>query len=563
MVTPAFSGESLHWFLFARLSVLFSALVAIIVTGATHHGSLETSASAYSLLTVSFAFTFISAVLLERLPQGFGLASVQITFDAFMTALWLRIIGSDGGAMVLFFIVQILASALTFYKRGAWFASLATTLAYAMATVGKSEPLTILTYGILFLVIGTTGGYLAEELSRITKTLAKKQLTIDKLTELQERILKDLPTGLLTVDGALIINFVNPAAAQILGSSAEGLAGKNLAVVAPDLLPFFSSIEIESLEAPGSRQDDLEAAATHSRNHRSVFVHSRNDRKRFGQRVEIGEGKEARVLRGDVAHLGSAIEGSGLLKAHVTEGRLVLFQDVTLVDSLEERLRQNEKLAAVGQLAAGIAHEIRNPLASMSASIEMLRESLVPTRGNENQRLMDITIREIDRLNELVTEFLDYVKPDRLKMATVDIGQLVLEMVESMQRRKDLPKGVSIRVRAQPGVTATANREKLAQVILNLMLNAVQAIPGSGNVEVGCRSDNNKTLIWVEDSGCGMTEVVKRRLFEPFFTTKPKGTGLGLATVYKIVQAHEGTIVATSEEGKGSRFEIVLGKVNA
>ncbi|MBI1860493.1 MAG: PAS domain-containing protein [Deltaproteobacteria bacterium] len=544
--------EGTQWFLLVRLIVLFLALAWIVVAQALGTWSAVNSEAAYGILAFAFSFTMLTALALERLTPNFLLPGVQIAFDAIVTGLWLRWLGSEGGAISLFFIIQILASALTFQKRGAWFSSLSASLAFACFTGLSGGWVSLLVYGSLFWVIGGTGGYLAEELSRTAATLARKERTIVRLTELQEQILTYLPTGLLTVDHDLKVNFVNPEGAHILGLSPSQLVGGRLDVMAPQLLPFFSVVESEVI-ATGELGRDLEAATTGSRSHRSIFVHSKNDSRRLQQRVEVG----SRVLRGDVSDLGPAIEGSGLLRANARGGRILIFQDVTIVDSLEERLRQNEKLAAVGQLAAGIAHEIRNPLASMSASIEMLKESY-PAPRDENHRLMEITIREIDRLNGLITEFLEYVKPDKVTKVIFDGNHLIEEVVEAVRRRKDRPPGSALEVSIQGRLELLGHREKIKGVLLNLLINAVQAIGPHGRIEIGGKQEGGRTVVWVVDNGCGMKEEVKIHLFEPFFTTKPKGTGLGLAIAYKVIEAHDGALTVKSEVGKGSRFEISL-----
>jgi signal transduction histidine kinase len=364
------------------------------------------------------------------------------------------------------------------------------------------------------------------------------------------------------------VGFINPAGSHILGLLAQDIVGKELYQIEPGLLPSFTQIETE--QVPEQTEDDSNPAdpdatalsAKGPEAHRSLFVQAKSEKgmARLQQTVEIGKGTQLRILRGDVAEL-DADAGLGVLLAEqATGGRVLLFQDVTKLLHLEEKLKQHEKLAAVGQLAAGIAHEIRNPLAGISGSIEMLKESMPVGDGySENHRLMDIAIREIDRLNRLISEFLDFVKPDRFKVEKVELDKLLSELVLAARGSKEFKDRIQVREHYDPTNAALANSSKLRQVIWNLLINAAQAMRRDGFIDVGCGPVGGRRVkLWVEDQGQGMSEDVLAHLYEPFFTTKDKGTGLGLATAYKIIEAHHGEIKVTSQVNIGTRFEVYL-----
>ncbi|NBW99745.1 GHKL domain-containing protein [bacterium] len=267
-------------------------------------------------------------------------------------------------------------------------------------------------------------------------------------------------------------------------------------------------------------------------------------------------------MRGDVAVLPIGSSSSSLFSQSQGIGRVLLFQDVTKLVHLEDKLKQNEKMAAVGQLAAGIAHEIRNPLASMSASIQMLQTGVDPkSLEPENRRLMEIIVKEVDRLNDLISDFLDFVKPEKFKTEPVSLQGLLSELVFQVSQQKEKVATIQIDTQLSPDIHALGSEEKLKQVAWNLLTNALQAIKTSGKIEVGCESVSpHWVCFWVKDSGEGMSEEVLQHLYEPFFTTKPRGTGLGLATVYKIIEAHHGEIRVQSKVGQGTRFEVHLPK---
>jgi len=556
--------EALQWLTLARLGVLYVLLSVLVLQQVFRRESYSEFqfTLAYGLLALSFAFNLSYSIFLERLPTQWWVAGSHIFFDSLLTSIWLLLSGAKDSLFALLYLIQILLVSLILYQKGALVASIISCLCFGLVTVLNPNPypnamLGWAIYSTIFLTLGIVGGYLSEELLRTTQSLKEKQQRIEKLMALHERIISDMPTGLLTVNEALRVNFINPAGEHILGRTSSAMVGKSLAEVEPGLLPFFTQIETEEVV------EEPDLSATGPEHHRSFFVQSRSEKgkARLQQCVEIGEGLSKRILRGDVAELEV---GAGLGKLLGSEGsgaRVLLFQDVTKLLHLEEKLKQHEKLAAVGQLAAGIAHEIRNPLASMSASIEMLKGSLPSDRAYfENQKLMEIAIREIDRLNRLVSEFLDFVKPEKFRFEKVSIEKVLSEVVLSAQKLKEVGQQIRIRESYEPNVFAHGNAEKLKQVIWNLLVNAIQAMGGKkGTVEVGCaRAREHRVRFWVYDEGQGMDEEVIAHLYEPFFTTKEKGTGLGLATAYKIVEAHQGEIKVSSQVNLGTKFDVFL-----
>ncbi len=230
-----------------------------------------------------------------------------------------------------------------------------------------------------------------------------------------------------------------------------------------------------------------------------------------------------------------------------------LLQDQTELRDLEAQLQQKEKLAAVGALAAGIAHEIRNPLTGMSGSIEMLKESI---SGDSEQRLMKIVLKEIDRLNHLITEFLDFAKPLPAPSEELDLSQVVEEVLQQVRLRSDNPAGLKIETGIQSS-RIIGHRDKLKQAFLNVIVNAVQAMDKEAQplLKVSCASG----LVTIADNGCGMDEETRKRVFEPFFTRKPKGTGLGMAITYKILEMHQAEVEILSEVGVGTTFRFRFG----
>jgi signal transduction histidine kinase len=253
-------------------------------------------------------------------------------------------------------------------------------------------------------------------------------------------------------------------------------------------------------------------------------------------------------------------------------GHTLIFQDITRFKEMEEQMKRVDKMAAIGQLAAGMAHEIRNPLTSMSGSIQMLKSELTLDHGG--QRLMDIILRESERLNALITDFLLFAQPPKTnKTSWVTIVDETLELfVNSAEYQEAI---TLVRPNSDHIVQVMMDPDQMRQVLWNLLINAAQAMSKGGELRVQVEKRENghlpanppwskpvKPNTWVKisitDSGTGIAPAEKEKIFEPFYTTKDGGTGLGLSIVHKIIENHDGVIKVESEVGKGSTFIIFL-----
>ncbi len=244
-------------------------------------------------------------------------------------------------------------------------------------------------------------------------------------------------------------------------------------------------------------------------------------------------------------------------------------QVAVVVDNsrLYERMKERDRLAALGEMAAGLAHEIRNPLSSIKGAVQLLEP---PADAGADGELVGIILDEVNRLDGVVRQFLDYARPLRLQSQSADVNELVRRTLRLLKAR-DIPESVVIAEQLDETVGAVAcDPDQLRQVLLNLALNAVQAMAGGGTLTVRTsrpRGRDGRTPstsgtegleLRVSDTGPGMTEDVRSRLFIPFFTTKEKGTGLGLAICQRIVKAHGGTLRVESRPGEGTTFVIRL-----
>jgi signal transduction histidine kinase len=260
--------------------------------------------------------------------------------------------------------------------------------------------------------------------------------------------------------------------------------------------------------------------------------------------------------------LGLAILGAGIL------GMAAIFnnQHVHLlqVKALEARSLQQERLSAMGNMAASVAHEVRNPLNAISMGLQRLKMEFQPTEDHDDySHLTEMMIGEVHRLNSIVEQFLSLARPVEIRVQAVPVAEVLKELA-ALEESDAQQANVQIRVAADPGLPAlVVDPTLLTQVLLNLMLNGLQAMPDGGTLMLGAKTLNDKFLIAVSDTGTGITAENQRRIFEPYFTTKNKGTGLGLAISRRIIEAHGGTITCVNPAARGCRFEISLPLVSA
>jgi two-component system sensor histidine kinase PilS (NtrC family) len=358
-------------------------------------------------------------------------------------------------------------------------------------------------------------GSLAEGWRAADKQLASASTEIADLQALTRHIMDSLPGGVLTTDDRGRILAANPAAATITGRGVDELLGA-------DVTQVLQVGNVHDVSPAGARKLEFE------------YV------KPSGQLILLGLGYVP--LRGDLP----------------TRGHVYTFQDITDEKRRAHDAQRQKRLAAVGEMAAGIAHEIRNPLASMTGSMQLLRAEL--SLSGEQAQLMDIVLRESDRLNETVRNFLAYARPQRGATTRVDLGRIVEDTATLIRHSADCRHGHDVRVEVGPGdVVCDGDEAQLRQVVWNLASNALRAMPGDGTLtfRVG-HAPGGLVDLSVEDTGVGMTAEQQERLFQPFQSGFPQGTGLGLAIAHRIVADHCGTIEVRSSAGEGTAIHVRL-----
>jgi two-component system, NtrC family, sensor histidine kinase PilS len=491
----------------------------------------------FAIIGVTYALTIVYALLVRRVSHYGRFADFQIAGDLIITTVLVHATGGAQSGYTFFYPLAIVGAATVRYGRGALITALASAVLLVGVSLGgwlrllPSPPglapwdtpgLQVLRRLTLDLGACAAIGVLATLLGRqLEQSGARLELSREfaaDLAALYEHVVRCLSSGLLTTDKAGQLMTVNEAAAEILGVDPLAVVGKPALDVLPGLAAVLAGLEERDVVRRG----------------------------------------EIRAWRPDGTALALGVSISPLLDGRGAPlGRIVNFQDLTELRRMEQQMRRGERLAVVGGIAAGLAHEIRNPLASISGSIELLRASPL---NPDDRRLMDIVLREVDRLNALCTDLLDYARPRERLVLRVDVAALVDETLRVFAADRTLP-GVTAKVTGAPaaaGVEVEADPAQLRQVLWNLLRNAAEAMPEGGEVGVSVTVDGGGVELSVSDSGQGIAPEDQERIFEPFYTTKERGSGLGLATVHRIVHEHGGQVSIQSAPGKGTRVTVRL-----
>ena len=370
-----------------------------------------------------------------------------------------------------------------------------------------------------FFAIAMLGSLLVRQLRLSDEQIQQSQLSLDDLRVLHRNIVSSIQSGLITVDENLMITFVTPEVERITGLSGREMLGRPISQIFGDLKPILA-----------------------------------NPDKVMGQNEEL----TLQVLRGALTYLRWSISPLKDARGELV-GRVLIFDDVTQDRAQRERMKHEEQFASLGRLAAAIAHEIRNPLTSISGSIQMLSNNV--ELSEDDSRLMNIVSREIENLNQWLSDFLTYARPRMGERIPLNLHALIQEALVVL---KGDEKFANIETVHEGVTTAMVDGDPtyLKQVIWNILNNAVQVMPQGGRLTVRIEPHEDDRgffhRVRFTDTGPGIPKHVLERLFEPFFTTKPSGTGLGLATAFRIVSEHGGNLSAESPPGEGASFVLEL-----
>ncbi len=499
----------------------------------------------FYLLIIATYLVTLGAVMLLRLGAAPAtIAFVQATFDLFFVTslVYLAGVSEPRSGFIVLYPLAVLAAATLMPPRAAITIAIAAVVAfvalyvslgagylpgYGGSTGGRFPGTRVLLYSTIILAVSCVGvawigGYLMERLRAAGASLELATDQVSSLRELNQAIVASIHSGLMTVDAEGRILYVNDRGAAILEADRRSLRGSLLAVV---------------LKSPHFEPALLEA------------------------RVEQRLGRDRTEVAVGLAERGTLV--LGLSVAPLTAGDpalgryLVTFQDLTDIKKLENESRINEKLAAIGEMAAQLAHEIRNPLGAISGSAQvLLREDGV---GEEQAELLNIIRTESKRLSDALNQFLRGARPAGSSFQPIDLGPVVEETVALLRNSPELLPSHSIQSDIAPGPhICLADADSIKQVAWNLARNGIEAMPAGGCLRVSVASSPDEVTFKVADQGRGIDAATAHRLFEPFHTGSKGGTGIGLAIVYAIVKEHRGRITIRNLDRGGAEVDVRL-----
>jgi len=531
------SNRRLQWVLGARL------IIATILLGATMYLALE--AIRYGRFTPTFLLILISAIYASSILFGVWLlvgrrenrvAAAITTLDVLLITGLVYLTGGAGSIFSFLYGAQILTAALTLGTGAAYYTAAASLACYFLQALALNvgwlppppdQPLSqyLLSsrdfqLALVSNMVGITAvALLATNLARRAQLagarLIEAQQSAARLMRLNDDIVRSIASGLITAGDDGYILGVNRAAREILRDRGGALIGQPLSRVLP-------KYDAHPLSEPPKRADTI------------------------GKRADGTEFPMGYTLS-------SLLDADGK-----RSGLLLAFQDLTEIKTLREQAERAQRFAALGQLATGLAHEIRNPLSSISGSVEMVRDGNALSK--EDARLLGIVISEVERLNSLVTTMLQIGRPSALQTEELDLRSIASEVVAVARGAATLSNDLELEeIEPEDPVIAFVDPDQMRQVVWNLVKNAVQASPHRGKVEVRTGRDHrDRAFLEVADQGPGIAAAQRERLFDMFYSGRPHGVGLGLALVKQIVDQHKGRIEIIDRDGTGTCFRVTL-----
>jgi two-component system sensor histidine kinase PilS (NtrC family) len=536
--------DKLLWLIGGRAAVITMLLGSAILIQLKLPGALPLDPF-FFLIALTYGLTAVWAITLRFVDRHPWLVDVQVACDALVVSAMVHLTGGVASYFSSLYTLPIIAASTVQSWRGGLMVSVLSSIIYGALVIAQYQgvalpfvdaPATlppmrvaIFTVGLNvfgFMAVAALSGYLAEGLRRTGEQLEETSTQLADLQAFSQHVIDSLTSGLTTCDMEGRLLTFNRAAEGITAIAAVDALGRPMA---------------EVLQLPQAYAGLFTPRDPRPVLPRIEYGYTRRD----GRQIELG------------------ISAAPLVTPRGNAGFLFTFQDVTETKKNEREARVQQRLAAVGEMAAGIAHEIRNPLASMAGSIQILRDELPLTP--EQSQLMDIVLRESERLNETIKSFLAYARPQRAALADVDVRRVLTDTAALLENNAELVDGHSIVVDAPADpIVYRADEAQIRQIVWNLATNGLRAMPDGGVLRLSARrvgvrgGDQGQVVIAVHDHGVGIAPEEMDGIFQPFRGGFSRGTGLGLSIVHRIASDYRGEVRVTSNKGHGTTVEVIL-----
>ncbi len=523
-------NRGLTWYLICRTAVitlLLGGAAIFYLKGSANRTLIQ---PLFLLIGIAYAEALVSALFLKKISNTDFFSQLQIVWDLLFVSVLILLTGAVESVFSFAYLLVIVSASFLLSRRSTILSAACAVIMFGgilnlqffnylhPINLFRSVPdgtffSVLFVHGVAFFLTSILSGTLAERWRQSEKELQLKTIDYAELKKMNRTILSHISSGLMLINSRGRIRSFNRAASVITGLSLQDVYDKDAAEMFPGL-----SLDPVVAIKPLKRSE-------------GYFIRESGENLILGYATTPAKGSQGENL-----------------------GVLVTFQDLTQLKKIEEDLKRTDRLAAVGRLAAGMAHEIRNPLASISGSVQLLMEA--ETVQPDDLRLMGIVVKEAERLNGLLTDFLEFAKPKEPVKESVNVASILDQLVDMLATDPRF-KEIEITQVYPADFYLVLDRGLILQALWDLTINAAEAMQSQGRLIFSVEEKEVPTII-IEDSGPGIADEIKGRIFEPFFSTKEKGTGLGLASVYSVVESHGGMVTVEKGAAGGARFSLLF-----
>ena len=526
--------RQLRWLMILRVVTVTTLLISAFAIELTLKPG-QTLRSLFLLAAAIYGMVLLYAFLDRWLKGTPGFIYLQLVGDALVVTAFVRITGGLDSPMSFLYLLPIAVASLLLLRPGGLVLAGVCFALYAGLVLHRapSEPAEtwrvsyfLIVHAVAFVSIVLLASHLSERVRAQTRQLDEHHGAVQRLQALNENIIESIHSGLITADLDGRVNFMNRGGAEIMGRAQDDVEGTPIE-------------EVFGLEAGFLANARSQLAARR--------------RVRFERHYIAPSG--ARIF------LGIAVS---VLQNRADEplGYIFTFQDLTEVFAMEQQMRLKERMESLGQMAAGMAHELRNPLAAISGSVQYLKGDLKP--GGETLELMDIILRESQRLDQAIRDFLTFARPGKFASQRCDVVRLIEDHLKLLRKSREFTGAHRVETRFDAEeIWCDLDANRMKQVFWNLSTNALKAMPNGGGLLISAKADlaRNEVEVAFADEGVGMDERTREGYFQPFRSAFDEGTGLGAAIVYRLIEEHGGRIAVESRTGRGTTIRTFVPRV--